>query len=192
MSNQVELGNTSNEKRNIRESTFRIARMGLLAALSLVFVVYTTFPIFPAAPHLKFEISDTPIIIAGFIYGPVYGLIITAVVCLIQALTVGADGGIIGFIMHFIASGTLVTVSAILYQKMHTKKGAIIALIVGCLSMTVIAIPTNIIMTLISKWDLSTLLKLLLPVYIPFNLIKSGANSLIVILIYKQVRKVFK
>lgn len=177
---------------NIRQRTFKLAYMGILAALSLVFVIYTTIPIFPAAPHLKFEISDTPIMIAGFMYGPVAGILITAVVCLIQALTVGADGGIVGFAMHFIASGTLVAVSSLLYKKYHNRKGAIIALITGTLCMTLISIPSNIAMCLISKWPLEMYLNLMLPVYIPFNLIKAGGNSLLVLLVYKQISKLMK
>ncbi len=171
----------------------KMCTMAVLAALSLVLMLLIRFPIFPAAPWLEYEPANVPILIGGFIYGPAAGIIITLIAALIQALTVSASSGVIGFIMHAIATGTLVTVSSVYYKYHKTHKGAFIALILGCLSMTAIMIPTNLIIS-VNFWGLSleSVKASIIPILIPFNLIKSGTNALIVFLTYKTIRKVIK
>ncbi len=75
---------------------------------------------------------DIPILIAGFAFGPLAGLAVTLVSSLIQGLTVSsAVGGWVGVLMHFIASGTFVTVASIIYRRKHNLLGAVIGLIVN-------------------------------------------------------------
>ena len=109
----------------------RLAKLGLLAALSIVLVFFIHFPIFPTAKFLEYDPADIPIMIATFAFGPWYGLMTTIVVAVVQGLTVSASGGIYGIIMHIIATGTFVLVAGFLYQKHKTKKGALIALLCG-------------------------------------------------------------
>jgi riboflavin transporter FmnP len=167
--------------------------MAILASLSVVLIFLIHFPIFPAVPDLEYDPADIPILIGGFAYGPIAGLIITIVASLIQAFTVSAKNGIVGFVMHVIATGTLVTVSSLYYKKHKTHKGAIISLLLGCLSMTLVMIPVNLFVTT-RYWGVPfEVVSALLPtVIIPFNLIKSAANSLVVLIIYKTLRKVIK
>ncbi len=99
----------------------RLAKLGLLAALSIVLVFFIHFPI---AKFLEYDPADIPIMIATFAFGPWYGLMTTIVVAVVQGLTVSASGGIYGIIMHIIATGTFVLVAGFLYQKHKTKKGA--------------------------------------------------------------------
>lgn len=171
----------------------KMTTMAMLAALSLIFMLIIRFPIIPAAPYLEYEPADVPILIGGFVYGPVAGIIIAGVAALIQALTVSAASGWVGFIMHIIATGTLVTVSATYYKCHKTHVGAIIGLALGCLAMTAIMIPTNLVIS-VNFWGmtLEAVKAIIIPILIPFNLIKSGVNSVIVLLIYKSIRKIIK
>lgn len=171
----------------------KMCTMAILAALSLVFMLVIRFPIIPAAPWLEYEPADVPILIGGFVYGPVAGIIITLVAALIQAFTVSASAGWVGFIMHVIATGTLVAVASTYYKFHKTHKGAAIALILGCLSMTAVMIPTNLVIST-NFWGMpfEVVKASIVPVLIPFNLIKSGVNSIIVFVIYKALRKVIK
>ncbi len=171
----------------------KMCTMAILAALSVVLIVLIHFPIIPAAPWLEFEFADIPILIGGFAYGPIAGLIITVVASLIQALTVSASSGWVGFVMHVISTGTLVLVSSIIYKNNKTRKGALIALIVGCVARTAIMIPTNLFFT-VRYWGqpLEVVKASIIPVIIPFNLIKSAGNALVVFPIYKALRKIVK
>lgn len=58
----------------------RLAKLGLLAALSIVLVFFIHFPIFPTAKFLEYDPADIPIMIATFAFGPWYGLMTTIVV----------------------------------------------------------------------------------------------------------------
>ena len=125
----------------------RLAKLGLLAALSIVLVFFIHFPIFPTAKFLEYDPADIPIMIATFAFGPWYGLMTTIVVAVVQGLTVSASGGIYGIIMHIIATGTFVLVAGFLYQKHKTKKGALIALLCGVVAWGLIMMPANLIIT---------------------------------------------
>lgn len=173
-------------------STNKMVKIGMLSALSLVLMLLVRFPLIPAAPYLEYEPADVPIMIAGFMFGPLYGLVATLVVSLVQALTVSAGAGPVGFIMHVIATGAFVVTASSIYKRVHTLKGAIIGLIAGTLAMTLIMIPTNlIIQPNFYGVPYDAVVALLPTALIPFNIIKAGINSILTMLIYKSLRKVF-
>ena len=165
--------------------------LSVLAALAVVMViVIPPFPLFPAFDALRVDFMDIPFLLAGFIYGPLAGLAIVVIGSVIQGLTVSVEGGIYGIIMHIIASGTLVVVSSIIYRRKHTRKGAIIGLAAGVLSMTAIMIPANLLVTpAYTGLPVEAIAGWLLPFIIPFNLIKAGVNALIAFIIYKPLRR---
>lgn len=169
----------------------KITRLAILCALSITLLYLVRFPIIPAAPFLVYEPADVPILIGTFMYGPMAGLAMTGIVALLQALTTeSAKDGWFGFLMHVLATGTLVMVAGLIYRKMHTFKGAIIALLLGALSMTAIMIPANLFLTpLFYGMPVNAVKALLIPAIIPFNLLKSFINSAIVLLVYKSLTR---
>lgn len=171
----------------------KLVRMAILSALGIVLMIWPRIPIIPAAPWLEYEMADVPILIGAFMYGPVAGLIMTVVVSAIQAFTVSAASGWVGFVMHVIATGTLVSVAGTIYKFIHSKKGATISLIAGALSMTAVMIPTNLFFT-VRFWGLpyNTVVASIVPVLLPFNLIKAGLNSIIVAMLYKPLSRFLK
>ena len=169
-----------------------LTTLSVLTALSIVLMLFVRFPIFPAAPYLEYEPMDIPILISAFAYGPLAGLIVTIVSCLIQGVTVSAAaGGWVGILMHFIATGTLVTVASLIYRRNHSLKGAIIGLISGTVAMAAIMVPTNLIIQPLFYGTPAEAVKVLIwPIIIPFNLIKAGINSVVTFIIYKPLRRV--
>ncbi len=169
--------------------TKMLTTLSILTAFSIVLMLIVHFPIF--VPYLEYEPMDIPILIAGFIYGPYAGLAVTIVSSLIQGFTVAnAGSGWVGVLMHFIASGTLVTVASVIYRRKHTMKGAIIGLVAGTLSMAAIMVPANLIIQP-ALWGnpVEAVVPLILPVLIPFNLVKAGINSVVTFIVYKPLRK---
>ena len=168
----------------------KMVTMGILAALSIVLMTLIKFPIIPAAPYLIYEPADVPILIGTFLFGPLAGLAILAIVSAIQAFALSPDGWV-GFVMHVVATGALVTAAGLIYRKFHSRKGAIIGLAVGTLAMTLIMIPANlIIQTNFRGMPYEAVKGLILPVIIPFNLIKAGINSVITMIVYKAISKI--
>lgn len=170
--------------------TKTITQMAVLAALSILLVALIHFPLFPAASFLEYDPADIPILIGGFMFGPGLGLVLTAIVSILQGVTVSSASGIIGILMHFVATGSYVLVSATIYKKWHTIKGAVAALIFGSLAMTVMMVLWNLIMTpIFMGTPVSTVLGMIVPIIIPFNLLKACINGCVTFLVYKPLSK---
>jgi riboflavin transporter FmnP len=174
----------------MNKRTLQLARMGVLAAISIVLVYLIHLPIIPAAPFLEYDPADIPILMGTFALGPLAGLLLTAVVSVIQGLTVSAAGGLYGVLMHIVATGTFVLLAGNIYRLNKTRKGALIALIAGGAAMTAVMIPANLIVTPLFMGVSADAVKALLPVAIvPFNLIKAVINAVVTFLLYKRVSK---
>ena len=173
---------------NVNPKISRLAKLGVLAALSVVLVFFIHFPIFPAASYLEYDPADIPIMIATFAFGPWYGLLMTVVAAVVQGLTVSASGGVYGIIMHIIATGTFVLVAGLIYRRHKTKKAALIALACGVAAWGLIMMPANLIVTpYFTGMPVDAIRALLLPIILPFNLIKAGINAIVTFLVYKSV-----
>ncbi|GAB1476088.1 ECF transporter S component [Bacillota bacterium] len=173
---------------NRTEKTVRLAKMSMLAAISLALVLAVRIP-FPPAPFLVYDPADIPIIISGFAFGPLSGILITVVVSFIQAFALGGDG-FIGFFMHVVATGAFVLVAGIIYKRHKTRKVAIVALAAGTLAMTATMLGWNLIVTPIYLGvPMDAVIAMIMPILLPFNLLKAGINSIIVFIIYKPIAR---
>lgn len=173
-------------------SVNKLVKLSMLSALGVLFMMVIRFPIIPTAPFLVYEPGDIPALIAAFIFGPSAGLFVTAIISGIQATGFSGDGWV-GGLMHFVATGTMVIVSGYIYKKIHNLKGAVISLVVGSLSMTLIMIPLNLLITpLFYGIPVSAVTSMLIPAIIPFNIIKAGLNSILTVMVYKSVARLLK
>jgi len=161
-------------------------KMALMAAVSIVLLLLVKIP-FPPAPFMVYDPCDVPIYITSFAYGPMAGLLVTFVVCVIQAFAMGGDG-LYGFLMHFIATGAMVVVIGVIYERHKTRKTAAVSLVIGVLLSAAIMVVMNLIVTpLYMGVPRSAVVAMILPAIIPFNLLKAGVNSLITFAVYKRV-----
>lgn len=171
-------------------NTKKLTTLGIMGALSILLVVLIHFPIFPAAAFLEYDPADIPIFISAFMFGPAAGLVLTVAVSIVQGVTVSAGSGIIGILMHIVSTGSFVIVAGNIYKKDKTKKKALIALVLGTLTMITVMVFWNIIFTPIyTGAPRSAILNMLLPIILPFNAIKAGVNSILTMLLYKKVSK---
>lgn len=174
----------------LTNKTRMLTGMAMLIALSIVLVLLINFPLLPAVPFMKYDPADIPILIGTFLFGTLGGLILTAIVAIIQGVFISSDGGIIGIIMHFLATGSFVLVAGTIYQRTRTKISAIVALVFGSLTMTVVMVFCNLLLTPIFLGaPIEKVIELLLPAIIPFNLLKAGINSVLTYLIYKPISR---
>ena len=95
--------------------TRKLCGMAVLTALAVVLSCTVHIPYFGAA-FLEYSPSDVPVLIASFMYGPVWGLVITALVSLIQGLTVSAGSGWFGIAMNFLSTGIFVLSAGLIYK----------------------------------------------------------------------------
>lgn len=177
----------SKPKMTSKEKTVRLAKMGMLVAIAIVLVYFIHFPIIPALPFLEYDPADISILMGTFAFGPVAGLALTVVTSVVQGLTVSSMSGLYGIIMHIIATSTLSVSAGIIYKKNKTKKGAVIALVVGTLLMVAIMFPANLIVTPIFMGVERSILMGMMPLILLFNFLKAGINSIVTFLLYKRI-----
>lgn len=170
-------------------NTKKLTTLGVLAACSVVLMYLIRIP-FPPAPFLEYDPADVPILIGAFLFGPWWGLALTVVVSVLQGMTVSAGSGVIGIIMHVTATGCFAILAGSIYKKFHTRKAAYVALGLGVLVQTAIMALMNLWLTPIYMGTpTDVVLGMMIPVIIPFNLIKAGVNAFVTALVYKKIHK---
>lgn len=180
------------ERNNITEqkkqnSTLKLAKMGMLVAVSIVLVYFIHFPIFPAVAFLEYDPADIPILIGTFAFGPLAGILLTVVTSVIQGLTVSAASGLYGILMHVIATSAIVLVAGIIYKKNKTRKGAVIGLVCGVIAWIIVMICANLVITPLFMGVPRAVVVDLMPFIAAFNGIKAGVNAIITFLLYKRI-----
>lgn len=164
-----------------------IATLGMLSAMAFVITFICRIPIIPAVPFLDLEFKSAIILIGGFIYGPLPAFCITVVVCFLEMLTFSSTG-IIGCIMNILATSAFVCPAAFIYKKKKSLMGAIIGLGIGTVLMTGLMLLWNYLVTPIyMRVDRELITSLLIPAFLPFNLIKGALNSSVTLVLYKFV-----
>lgn len=167
------------------QKTRRIVMLGVLASVA-VLLSLVNCPIFPSAPHLRFETADVPVLIAGFAFGPGAGLMVTFIMAVLMAAITGLDGAV-GALMHFLSTGSLVLAASFIYRRYHTLRGAIAGLIAGTIAQTVAMPLVNLAIVPIIYGFSREQVAAMLPILFAFNAVKAGLSSIITFLVYKRV-----
>ncbi|WP_225047294.1 ECF transporter S component [Lacticaseibacillus kribbianus] len=164
----------------------RLVGVALLAAVGFVLQMFLEFPILPAFPFLKLDLSDLTVLLGGLLYGPVGGVMVAFVRSLLHyVLTGGGVINLVGDAASFIASvGFMWPVVAMMTNK-NSLGRQIGGLIGGTLSLTVIMSVLNwlVIMPMylaVMNFSLGmSTLKYVLIGVVPFNLIKGVVVSVV-------------
>ena len=137
---------------------------------------------------LQLDLKDTIICIGGFVYGPLSAAVISIVVAVVEMFTY-SDTGPIGCIMNVLATVSFCCTASFVYKKVHTKKGAVLGLALGVIALTAVMLLWNYLITPIyMNMDREeVVVPMLIPVFLPFNLVKGGLNMALTLVIYKPV-----
>ena len=164
----------------------KLTTVSMLCALAYVVMLIGRIPI-STVDFLKYDPKDIIITIGGFIYGPLTSLAISLIVSFVEMLTVSGTG-IIGAIMNVVSSCAFACTASLIYKKKRTLGGAVIGLTAGVLSTTVVMLLWNYYLTPIYMgYPRAAVGAMLVPVFLPFNLIKGGLNMAATLIIYKPV-----
>lgn len=170
--------------------TRTLVTLGVLASIA-VLLSLVNWPLFPSAPHLRFETADVPVLIAGFAFGPGAGLMVTFIMAVLMAAITGLDGAV-GALMHFLSTGSLVLAASFVYRRYHTLGGAIAGLIAGTIAQTLVMPLVNLaIIPLIYGFSRQQIVAML-PILFAFNAVKAGLSSILTFLVYKRVSWLLK
>lgn len=160
-----------------------LASMAMLTALAVAADIFLR--IGGIGGFLTYEPKDVVLTIGAFLFGPVAGLIMSLVVCLVEMITVSSTGPI-GLLMNFLSSAVFVGVASVIYYRKKTMSRAVAGLIAAVLSMTAVMLLWNYIVTpMYMGVPREQVVGMLLPLLLPFNLIKAALNAALVLLLYK-------
>ncbi len=174
----------------INRKTRTLVILSVFASMA-VLLSLANWPIFPSAPHLRFETADVPVLIAGFAFGPGAGLLVTFIMAVLMAAITGLDG-VVGALMHFLSTGSLVLVASFIYRRFHTLRGAITGLVAGTMAQTVVMPLVNLAIVPIIYGLSRQQVIAMLPILFAFNAVKAGLSSVITFLVYKRVSWLLK
>ncbi len=170
-----------------RTKAFDTKRMVVLALMAAVAYACVALFRIPVVLFLKYEPKDCVLAICGMLYGPIPALLTSFVVALLEMVTV-SDTGPIGLLMNVLSTALFVCPAAFLYQRKRNLKSAVLGLLCGALLMTAGMLFWN---WLVTPWYMGmprqAIVELLLPAFLPFNLLKAALNGVLTVLLYKTV-----
>ncbi len=170
-----------------RVETRQLATMAMLVALAYVVTAVTRFPLMASAEFLKYDPKDVVLLIGAYLYGPLAGAGMSVAACFIEMVTV-SEAGVYGFIMNVVASLAFICPAALLYRRRRTMGGAVTGLALGVASMAAVMVLWNYIITpLYQGWPREQVAAMLLPVFLPFNLIKGVLNAALTLVLYQPI-----
>ncbi len=175
-----------------RTNVKTITSLAMLTAIAYVVMVLSK-----ALPQisgfLQLDLKDTVICIGAFVFGPLSAAVISIVVATVEMFTV-SDTGIIGWVMNVLATCAFCCTASFVYKKAHTKKGAVLGLALGVAALTAVMLLWNYLITplYMAMGDTveatrKVVAGMLVPVFLPFNLVKGGLNMAVILLLYKPV-----
>lgn len=172
----------------MKTDTKKLTTSGLLCALAyMVMLVSKLIP--EVAGFLQLDLKDVMIVVGGFILGPVYSVVISVVVALIEMITV-SNTGPIGMVMNIISTVAFCYTASFIYSKNRTFGGAIFGLVAGTAMLTVTMLLWNYYITPIyMKVPRETVAAMLPTVFLPFNLVKGFINSALTLILYRPLVK---
>jgi len=167
------------------ERTKKLVTLAMLSALAYVVMVFLKIPV---VLFLRYEPKDVIIAIGGFLYGPLSALAISVVVSLVEMVTV-SETGIYGAIMNALSSCTFACTAALIYKKWRTLPGAAAGLAGGIVvTVPVMLLWNYLIVPLYLGQPRDVIATMLIPYFLPFNLLKYGLSAAITMLLYRPVR----
>lgn len=169
----------------MNNKTRYISTVGMLSAFAYILAVIGHFVPIYFNDFLKYDPKDAIIVIAGFALGPVASIIISVIVAFLELVTISTTG-VIGFAMNIISSVAFATIAALVYRYKKSISGAVLGLVLSSVATVGAMLLWNYLITpMYMGVSRELVASMLLPVFLPFNVIKCGLNSALVMLIYK-------
>lgn len=168
---------------NIKK-TKKLTTTAMLCALAYITVLFGRIPVIL---FLKYDPKDVVIVIGGLLFGPLTSVVVTVIVSVVQMFTISGTG-ILGCIMNIVSSCSFACPAAFIYKRRRRLSGAMLGLFCGVVSQAAVMMLWNYLITPVYLgYPREEVVKLLLPAFLPFNLIKGGLNGAFTMLLYKPV-----
>lgn len=191
-------------------TTKNLTMIAMFSAISAVLMVFEIqLPFSPS--FVKFDFSDLPVMLGGFLIGPFAGGIIVFMKILLHFLLNGTTSFFVGDLSNLLLTLSFVLPASFIYQQKKTKKTTIQGLLVSIICTSLLAIifnlflifPLNLKVLNLKMVDLINMIHVVNPLVkdvftmivfslLPFNLFKYSIVSMITMLSYKKLSILFK
>lgn len=181
-----------------RISTADLCYIGVMSAISVVLSLTLKIPMAFLAPWLKLDLSFVPVMLTGFALGPVSGLIVLTITNVIHLFV--SDSAMVGQLADFLLGLCFMLPASLIYRRQHTRRGALVGMIVGSACMIVGGILSNLYLLLplflgadyaqkLVSVGFSSVSNCVIAAVIPFNLIKGVVVSAVTFVLYKRLSR---
>ena len=189
----------------------RVAGIGLLSAVSAILMLFE-IPM-PFAPSFyKLDLSELPVLIGAFAFGPSAGVLIEFIKIVLKLFMKGTGTAFVGELANFAVGVSFVLPASIIYFMKKTRKTATMACVVGTVCITIFGtvfnavyllpafaklygMPLEVILSMGSEVNPlagNNVVTFVIACVAPLNLIKGTVNSCLTLLVYKKLSPVLK
>lgn len=165
-------------------STRQLVTMALMCAIG-VLLSFVEFPLLPGVAWLKYDASMMPAMVCGFAFGPGAGLAVGVVGAIIHGILM-AD--FTGAAMNTLVVFGFVLPAALVYKRSRSYKFAVAGLALSCVGAVLMSVVGNLLLT--PAWlgvPFQAVVDMIIPVLVPFNLLKGLLNSVLTLIVYKSI-----
>lgn len=166
----------------------KLVKMSLLAGISAVLMMFS-ISIIPIFPWLKIDLADVPALIGAFAFGPLAGVIITIIKLALNLILTGTQTAGVGELANFLIGISMIVPASFIYHRNKTKKNAIIGIVVGAISLQLIAIFANVylLLPLYGITPEGGTMNYIVAGLLPFNILKAVIVGVVTFLLYKKI-----
>lgn len=202
------------KKRGVKEkilTTRKVAMIGMFSAISGLLMLFE-FPLpMIAPPFYELDLSEIPVLVCGFAFGPVAGVAAEFLKVLIKLFIKSTSTAFVGDLANFAVGCTMILPATIAYHFKKSKKSAIVACVLGTICMAVFGTMFNAVYLIpaFSKLygiplegiiamgnaiyaSVTDIVTFVIMCVGPLNIIKGAIVSFVTILIYKPLSPIMK
>jgi len=186
--------------------TRKMVACAMLGAVSSVLMFFSfNVPLMPS--FIKMDFSELPALLASFSYGPLAGVTVCFIKNAVNLFTTSTGG--VGELSNFMLGCMFVVPAGVIYQKIRSKKGALLGAFMGAVFMAGLSVVTNYFIvypvytvfmpmeTIMGMYQaiyppVKNLWQALVIFNMPFTFIKAMTNVLMTMFIYKPLSPLLK
>lgn len=162
-------------------STRHMTQVSILVAISAIFY-YFELPL-PGVP-LKMDFSDLPVLIGGYMMGPVYGILIALLKNVIHVIAISNNSNLAGELANF-SFAVLMMIPVLLAKGKPVVKKITLSAIGLLITVGLMHLINYYVTFPLYGMDKSTAMSQLMAIFLPFNIIK-GVILLVIMTIMER------
>jgi riboflavin transporter FmnP len=194
----------------MNKKTKYLVTVSLAAALAMILLLFrVSLPFLP--PFYQLDFSESVVILAGYLLNARATLIIQLLKNILKILVNSTNTAFVGDVANFIMGVAFVYPAVVIYKIKEDKKSMLIGLTIGIISLIIVSCLVNYYIILPAyaaiyqmpieniiaigtelNSNITNLFTFVLFATAPFNLIKGTSSALIVMLVWKNIKVLFK